>query len=87
MALKAGAPGIKMVKGAAEVNKIEPKVQAIAAIHFPTSGVVCSHSLMKHFEGVAQSNGALVLYGKKVVDAKKMKNNEGYNIIIEEKDG
>ncbi len=56
-----GAKGVKIV-GPEEIARLEPKAKALAAIYCPTSGVVDSHGLMKHFANKALAGGAQFVY-------------------------
>ena len=45
-----------------DVKRIEPNTNAIAAIFSPDTGIIDSHSLMKHFYHMAEANGALFAF-------------------------
>lgn len=79
-----GAKGVRIVEKA-EIARIEPKVQAEAALYCPSSGVVDSHSLMRHFEAVAISLGANVAYGNEVVEIEKISG--GFRVGARSNDG
>ncbi len=49
-----------------EVQKIEPNTNAVAAIYSPNTGIIDSHSLMKHFFTVARDNGAMFAFSSEV---------------------
>ncbi len=72
-----GARGVRLVEGD-EIHRLEPRVEAIAALHCPSSGVVDSHALMKHFETVARSRGAVFAYG---VEAKAIERRDGGFVV------
>ena len=80
----AGAKGLRIVSRA-EVARLEPKVAATAALHCPTSGIVDSHALMRHFLAVAQSGGAIPVFGVEVVGLRQKA--EGWEIEVREQDG
>jgi len=65
-----------------EIQKIEPKVNALAAIYCPSSGIVDSHKLMQYFERKAISSGVNVVYNHRVIGIEKL--TEGYNLIIKD---
>jgi len=44
------------ILGKKEINKIEPNINAVAAIYSPSTGIVDSHKLMKYFIAQAKSN-------------------------------
>lgn len=49
-----------------EINNIESNTNAIAAIYSPNTGIIDSHSLMKHFLNVAKERGVLVAFNSEV---------------------
>lgn len=49
-----------------DIKKIEPKTNAIAGIYSPRTGIVDSHSLMKHFVTLAKINGVEIVYQSEV---------------------
>jgi len=49
-----------------EVQKIEPNTNAIAALYSPNTGIIDSHSLMKHFFRIAGSNNVLFAFDSEV---------------------
>lgn len=61
-----GARGVRIVEKE-EIRSIEPKVEAVAAIWCPSSGIVDSHSLMRFFEASATANGANCVYSAEAV--------------------
>ncbi|MBI5325741.1 MAG: NAD(P)/FAD-dependent oxidoreductase [Ignavibacteriae bacterium] len=69
-AMNNGAKGVHIISQD-EVKKMEPNVEARAAIYCPTSGIVDSHSLMRHYEAMAIENGANAIYGIEVVSIDK----------------
>ena len=60
-----GARGVKIVDKK-EIERLEPRVYAEAAVYSPSSGIVDSHRLMEYFERKAIENGANVVYNHKV---------------------
>jgi L-2-hydroxyglutarate oxidase LhgO len=79
-----GAKGVRLVDRE-EVRALEPNVAARAAIHCPSSGVVDSHALMKHFETRALSRGAAAAYGVEVTLIEKTA--EGLVVGVKERRG
>ncbi|GBD95397.1 MAG TPA: NAD(P)/FAD-dependent oxidoreductase [Nitrospirae bacterium] len=65
-----------------DIDKIEPNTNAIAAIYSPHTGIIDSHSLMKHFLSVAEDKGVIVSYNSEVelID----KENKGYIVGIKQ---
>ena len=51
---------------AGEVREREPNISVRSAIHFPSSGIVDSHGLMKSLETTSLSNGATFAYGNEL---------------------
>ena len=49
-----------------EVHALEPHVEAFAGIYSPRTGIIDTHSLMKHLAGVARSRGVDIAYGSEV---------------------
>jgi L-2-hydroxyglutarate oxidase LhgO len=54
--------GLRLL-GPQEVKKLEPHIEAVAAIFLPTTGIIDSHELMKAYLVEAQSHGADVAFG------------------------
>ncbi len=68
-----------------EVKELEPKVNALAAILCPSTGIVDSYGLMKYFIGKAKDNNAKIVYRAKVIGIEKLANE--YKITIEDPTG
>ena len=68
-----------------EIKKIESCVHAKLAIYSPSSGIIDSHGLMKHFADATKSKGALVVYNSEVTDIKK--ENFGFKFKVKNSDG
>jgi L-2-hydroxyglutarate oxidase LhgO len=83
-AVAAGAKGVRIVSRE-EVARLEPQVSARAALHCPTSGIVDSHSLMRHFLAVAESAGAAPVFGVEVVGLRQEAG--GWTVEVRERDG
>ncbi len=67
-----------------ELKSAEPNVNAVAAIYFPESGIVDSHSLMKNLEKEAINNGVDFAYNSEVISIKKI--TKGYKISVSEEE-
>lgn len=64
------------------VKKLEPKVNALAAIFSPSTGIVDSYGLMKYSLGAAKDNNAKVVYKAKVIGIEKSSNK--YKVTVED---
>jgi L-2-hydroxyglutarate oxidase LhgO len=64
-----------------EMAQLEPNMRGIAALYSPTTGVVDSYALMRHFGGKAQSNGARIACKTKVIGIENV--SKGYEVRIE----
>lgn len=78
-----GARSVRMISQV-EIKRLEPNVNATAAVYCPSSGVVDSHSLMKYFETVAKENGVDFAYSVEVREINK--NSSGYKIRVRDTD-
>lgn len=56
-----GVGGLKLLKSK-EIKSLGPSIKAAAAIYSPESGIIDTHSLMKHLEFAAKKNGADIAY-------------------------
>ncbi len=54
-----------------EIKKLEPSVNAIAALYSPNTGIIDSHSLMKHFCLKAENGGVLFAYSSELESIEK----------------
>ena len=79
-----GAAGVRLV-GRREILALEPKVEARAAMHCPSSGVVDSHALMRHFAASASAAGASLVYNAEVTSAEKTA--DGFALGVRDADG
>ena len=70
-------PGLSLLN-AREVQRIEPDVQACAAIYSETTGIVDSHALMVSLERSAAKQGVVFAYGHRVETIEP--GEEGYQI-------
>lgn len=74
-----GVKGLTLI-GKDEINKMEPNVNAVAAIYSPNTGIIDSHSLMSHLHRVANASGVLFSFNTEADFIEKQKN--GYVIGI-----
>jgi L-2-hydroxyglutarate oxidase LhgO len=65
-----------------EVAGLEPNTNAIAAVYSPNTGIIDSHSLMKHFFAVADSNGVLFAFNSEVT--RLTKGEKGFHVGIKQ---
>lgn len=65
-----------------EIIKLEPNVNAFEAIHFPSTGIIDSHGLMKQLETESLINGAQIAYGNEVVKIEKIRGS--YSLTVSE---
>ncbi|MFZ0241822.1 MAG: NAD(P)/FAD-dependent oxidoreductase [Desulfobacterales bacterium] len=56
-----GVADLQMVS-AAQLARMEPAVDAVSALFSPSTGIIHSHRLMRHFAAQAQKNGARFVY-------------------------
>jgi len=73
--------GLEMISRA-EVKRLEPNVEAVAAIRVPSSGIIDAHALMRFFVARAKENGAEIVYMSNVVGIEKASN--GYLVAVED---
>jgi len=74
-----GVKGLKLLsKG--EIQKIEPNIEATAAILSPATGIIDSHALMSYFLYEAREKGAKISYKSEVIGIEKLP--EGYEVTI-----
>lgn len=76
-----GVPGLRIISSE-EIKRLEPNINAVSGIYSPTTGIVDTHSLMKHFESKAKSRGVIFAYGCELVGAE-----EGYKLTVRDSDG
>lgn len=61
-----GVEDLVLLEGGA-LAKLEPNLRGEAALLSPSTGIIDSHALMRHFEGAARQGGAAFLYNAGVV--------------------
>jgi len=79
-----GAQGLKMLSRQ-EMKELEPNVEGASAILSPSTGVIDSHALMKHFITRATGSGAQIAYLTEVVGVEKVA--DGYQVTVKDSEG
>ena len=79
-----GIDDLCMVSGE-EVHALEPYIDAFAALYSPSSGIIDSHALMKHFQRKAAARGVVIAYNTKVVGIEKTSG--GYKVTTQDPEG
>jgi len=78
-----GTPGLKIISKN-EIEKMEPNIAAVAALHCPTTGVLDSHGLMQCFIAIATRNDAHIAYRAQVTSIEKTAG--GYRVTASDND-
>jgi len=68
-----------------EIKKIEPNVEAVAALFVSSTGIIDVHGLMKFFLGKAKDKGAEIVYRAEVTGITKEK--DGYCVTVRDSGG
>ena len=63
-----------------EIKKLEPNVEAMAAIYSPSTGIIDSHSLMKKLAWQLEENSGLIAYNSEVKVIQKQGN--CYRVVV-----
>ncbi len=79
-----GAPALKLLSRDG-IKKLEPNVEACAALHSPASGIIDSHALMKYLSGLACSKGTQTAYMTEVTSIDKTE--AGYEVTVKDNEG
>jgi len=66
-----------------EIKKLEPCVEAEAAIYSPSTGILDSHGLMKNLVSQLESNNGTVVYNTEMIGIDKAKG--GFEVTVEDK--
>jgi L-2-hydroxyglutarate oxidase LhgO len=74
-----GVEGLRMITRA-ELKKMEPNLNGIAALFSEETGIIDSHRLMEYFLQTAREKGAMVAYNSEAVGINKM--DSGYRITV-----
>lgn len=80
-AIQNGVENVRKI-GLEELKLSEPNVNAVAALYFPESGIVDSHSLMKNFVTETINFGGQIVYKSEVIAINKIE--KGYKISLKE---
>jgi len=81
---KNGARGLRLLSKQ-EIKELEPNITGVAAISSPSTGIIDSHALMKHFVASARGRGVQIVYQTKVVGIEKVA--DGYEVGVEDSTG
>lgn len=68
-----------------EIKKLEPHIEAEAAILSPSTGIIDSHALMKYYAKNVEEYGAIIAYNAEVIGIEKAMG--GYDVVIKEPAG
>lgn len=79
-----GVPGL-MIITKEEIKSMEPNVNAISGMYSPSTGIVDTHGLMRHFELKAKSNGITFAYGCELTGIERT--GGGYKLTVRDSDG
>lgn len=79
-----GVEGLRVI-GRADIGRMEPHVQAPAALYVPSTGIVDAHRLMAYFSHSASAQGADLIYRTTVRAIEPL--NDGYRITGEDAAG
>lgn len=64
----------------AKIKKLEPNIEAVAAIHSKSTGIIDTHSLMKYYAARAKESGVCISYNTKIKKVNKV--SSGYEVIV-----
>ena len=76
-----GAEGLRILSKW-EMQELEPNIEGVAAMLSPSTGVIDSHALMKHFIVKAQDGGVRIAFQTKVVEIEKVA--DEYKVTVED---
>lgn len=77
-----GVEGLRLLSRG-EVKKLEPNIEAVAAILSPSTGIIDSYGLMKYFIAKAKDGGAQMVYQTEVIGIERLA--DWYRVTV--KDG
>jgi L-2-hydroxyglutarate oxidase LhgO len=78
---KNGAIGLRILSKE-ELRRLEPNIEGRAALYSPSTGIIDTHSLMKHFERLLKDNSAEVVYNCKVVGLCRLR--DDYEVTVKD---
>lgn len=81
---KNGVPGLTLLSRD-EVVRMEPAVRCSQGLFSPSTGIVDTHSLMKHFEAEAESHSVIIAYNCPVRAVAR--EDGGYRVFFRDADG
>jgi L-2-hydroxyglutarate oxidase LhgO len=81
--IRNNVPGLKLIDRN-QIAAIGTNIRAEAAILSPTTGIIDSHSLMKHYELLAKDRGATISYNSKLTSVDSHKG--GYALAVDQDD-
>lgn len=79
-----GVQGLEMI-GKDQIQKMEPHISAIAALHSLNTGIIDSHKLMASLESIATNGGTMIAYRNEIKDV-TYRNNQ-YEVTYTGPDG
>lgn len=79
-----GVPGLRLISRE-EVKRMEPNVNGVLGIYSPNTGIIDTHSLMRHFEVKAKGKGVTFAYGCELIGIEKT--GSEYKLTIRDSDG
>ena len=82
--LKNGVSDLKILSRK-EIKKMEPRINALAAIYSPSTGILDSHSLMKSLETESKNRNAMFAYSSEVVGIEKQRS--GFKVSTRDPNG
>ncbi len=77
-------PGLEMVSRA-EVKRLEPNVEAAAAILSPSTGIIDGHGLMRALSGLARERGADFIFDAEVTGLEATAG--GFRVTVSDREG
>ena len=79
-----GVEGLRILSKR-EIKELEPNIAGVAAILSPSTGIIDSYALMKHFVAKAGDGGVQIAYQTRVVGIEKVA--DGYKVTVEDGTG
>ena len=76
-----GTEGLQILSRA-EMKRLEPNVEGVAALLSPSTGIIDAYALMEYFLARGKGNGAQIAYRSKVAGIDKVA--DGYKVTVEE---
>lgn len=79
-----GATGLKLLSRV-DIKKLEPRVEAVAGLYSPSTGILDSYGLMRVLYGTAQEKGVWFAFNSEVIGIEKK--SDGYEVRIQDREG